>query len=67
MTARPLRKGWHRMDWKDRMWIAMQEMKEACNDNEDGFSCVECPFCKYCEVLESDPETCNDVFDGLKW
>jgi hypothetical protein len=55
------------MDWKEKMWIAMQTMKEACNENEDGFSCVECPFCKYCEVLESDPETCNDVFNGLTW
>lgn len=32
------------MDWKEKMWIAMQAMKEACNENEDGFSCVECPL-----------------------
>lgn len=55
------------MNWTDRMRIAMQAMKEACNENEDWFYCIECPFCKYCEVLESAPETYNDVFNGLNW
>ena len=56
------------MDWKDKMRIAMQEMKEACMYNKYGFcGQFDCPFGKYCEVLELDPETRNDVFDGLNW
>lgn len=56
------------MDWKDRMWIAMQEMKEACFDSrKEADSCIVCPFFKYCIALEDNNETCNDVFNGLTW
>ena len=56
------------MDWKDRMWIAMQDMKEACNDSrKEDDSCILCPFFKYCIALEDNNETSADVFDGLSW
>lgn len=56
------------MNWKDRMLIAMQEMKEACNDSrKEADSCVYCPFFKYCVALEENRETSADVFDGLTW
>lgn len=56
------------MDWKDRMRIAMQDMKEACNDSrKETDSCILCPFFKYCIALEENRETSADVFDGLSW
>lgn len=45
------------MDWIDEMKEAIETLKTACDKNEMNEiwgACVECPFDKYCTVLENE-------------
>ena len=42
------------MDWIDEMKEAIEILKTACDKNEIWGACVECPFDKYCTVLENE-------------
>lgn len=40
------------MDWTDRMKKAMTDLQSACKENEEWNDCWECPFKRFCDVLE---------------
>lgn len=44
------------MHWIEKMEIAMKLMKEACKERTN---CADCPFEKYCDVLELEGEEYN--------
>ena len=53
-----------KMDWKEKMALAMKLMKEACKENGDWTKCSECPFTEKCDLIMETPGHCFDAPDS---
>lgn len=51
------------MDWTEKMAKAIRDLQNACNENDEWRGCWECPFKKFCDILEEtgvgNPEEWN--------
>ena len=51
------------MEWVEEMKTAMKMMKSACNKNDMWLKCKNCPFDKYCDVLEDHGMLVPEAWD----